>query len=275
MLAAIIATQAASQPLRNPETVTVRSGSLYLRGLLWRPAGTGPFRAILFNHGSGYPKEDLKRRPPYERHAEELGPVFARHGYVFLYLFRRGIGLSAHQGASAIDVMNNALAAGGQKARNAIQMKLLHNDDMSDALAGLGFLRSLREVDTGRIGIVGHSFGGSLTLLLAAREPGVRAVVVFGAAGLSWNRSPQLRQEVLSAAARIPAPLLSIYAANDYSVTAAEALDTERKKRGRFHRFKIYPALGRSVEEGHHFVYLGIPHWEADVFAFLNEFISN
>jgi dienelactone hydrolase len=32
------------------------------------------------------------------------------------------------------------------------------------------------------VALVGHSFGGSLTLLMAARDPTLRAAVVFGGA---------------------------------------------------------------------------------------------
>ncbi|MGB7849143.1 MAG: hypothetical protein WBL63_26255, partial [Candidatus Acidiferrum sp.] len=85
-----------------PETVLIHSGSATLHAMLWRPQGHGPFPGILLNHGSGRTREDLKRLGPYERNAETLGPVFARHGYVFLYLFRRGVGLSADQGANAV-----------------------------------------------------------------------------------------------------------------------------------------------------------------------------
>ena len=37
---------------QEPEQVVVRSGAS-LQALLWRPAGTGPFPAVLLNHGSG------------------------------------------------------------------------------------------------------------------------------------------------------------------------------------------------------------------------------
>ena len=81
----------------------------------WRPHGRGPFPAILLNHGSGRTREDLERLGPYERNAEKLGPVFARHGYVFLYLFRRGVGLSTDQGANVLDLMNSESATHGQE----------------------------------------------------------------------------------------------------------------------------------------------------------------
>ena len=42
---------------------------------------------------------------------------------------------------------------------------------MADALSGLKFLRALPYVDAGDVAAVGHSFEGSLTVLLAEREP--------------------------------------------------------------------------------------------------------
>ena len=99
-----------------PETVVVHNGSITLHALLWRPQGRGPFPAILLNHGSGRTREELERLGPYEGQAETLGPVFARRGYLFLFLFRQGVGLSADQGTSAVDLMNSEFAAHGQDA---------------------------------------------------------------------------------------------------------------------------------------------------------------
>src|SRR3979490_1059501 len=124
-----------------PETVVVHSGSATPHAMLWRPPGRGPFPAILLNHGSGRTREDLERLGPYERNAEKLGPVFARHGYVFLYLFRRGVGLSADQALNSVDLMNSESAAHGQEARNALQLQLLENREMGDAPAGTQILR--------------------------------------------------------------------------------------------------------------------------------------
>src|SRR5258705_1127016 len=155
------------------ETVIVRSGPLKLRAQLWRPVGRGPFPAVLFNHGSGHGtttpsgRRDQENR---ERQAAILGPVFVRHGYVFLFLFRRGTGPSAGPGTYSGDLMDRAQAANGQEGRNQAQLHLLETDEMSDARAGLAFLRTLSEVDARRIAVAGHSFGGSLTLLLAERD---------------------------------------------------------------------------------------------------------
>src|SRR5216683_4776587 len=145
VLMSALATTAEGQASGGPETVVVHNGSVRLHALLWRPRGRGPFPAVLLNHGSGRTREELERLGPYERQADTLGPVFAHHGYVFLYLFRRGVGLSADQGPNAVELMNREFAANGQEARNALQVRLLENGDMTDALSGLAFLRARPE----------------------------------------------------------------------------------------------------------------------------------
>jgi carboxymethylenebutenolidase len=254
-----------------PETVVVHSGPTKLHALVWRPQGPGPFPAVLFNHGSGRTREELERLGPYEGQAEILGPVFARHGYVFFFPFRQGVGLSSDQGASAIDLMNSELAAHGPAGRNAMQLQLLENRELSDAEAALAFLRRRPEVDKRKVAIVAHSFGGSLTMLQAAQEPDLRAVVIFSGAGYSWDQSPELRARLLEAAAHIRAPVFFIHAANDYSLNPGRELAARLEQLGKPQRLKIYPPIGRTPEDGHIFPLLGVNLWEPDVFSFLDE----
>ena len=255
-----------------PETVAVRSGALDLRALLWRPAGHAPSPAVLFLHGS-WPKDAQSERPAKDliAQAATLGPVFARHGYTFLFLFRRGAGLSAGQGVHVGDLMQKELAANGQEARNQLQVRLLQTDELDDAVAGLAFLRALPEVDPRRVAIAGHSFGGALTLLLAERDKSLAAAVDFGGAAGSWDHSPALRARLLEAVAAMTVPVLIIHAENDYAVTPGKALAAELARLGKPHRLKIYPPLGKSSSDGHNLVDLGVATWERDVFAFLDE----
>jgi dienelactone hydrolase len=188
----------AVQAIDRPDTVVVESGGLKLRGLLWRPSGRRPFPAVLFNHGSG-PADDPKR-------PAILGAAFARHGYVFLYLYRRGAGLSADQGTNSGELMSRALEEKGQEARNGLQLRLL-DIELSDVLAGINFLRTRSEVDPHRVAVAGHSFGGQLVLLAAERDPGVRAGVAFGAAAASWEPSSKLRQRLTAVVRRVSAPV--------------------------------------------------------------------
>ena len=260
----LLAQGATEGRVRQPDTVVIQNGALRLRALLWRPQGSGPFPAVLFSHGSGPAELTLSR----ERTA--IGPVFARHGYAFLFLHRRGSGLSASLGANSFDVLGNALATEGQAARNRAQMRLLEGDDLSDAVAALAFLRALPDVDPRRIALVGHSFGGSLSLILAARDTTTRASVVFGPTAGSWAGSPELQARLRSAVASITSPVFFIHAANDLSTTPGKVLAAEMQRLGKAHRLEIYPPLGRSTKEGHDLIFLGTRTWESDVFAFLD-----
>jgi dienelactone hydrolase len=260
------------QAQASPTRIGVKSGNVTLEAWMWRPQGSGPFPAVLVNHGSGRTREELERLGPYEQMAETIGPVFARHGYVLLYLFRRGVGPSTPGGANAIDLMNEA-AADGQNARNALQMKLLEGREMSDALAALAHLRQLPDVDPRRVALIGHSFGGSLTVLMCEREPSLRAAVIFSGAGYSWDRSPELRARLLHAIDRTSVPMFFIHAANDYSTSPGKALDLELARLGKPHRLKIYPPVGQTAEDGHAFPNNSVATWEPDVFAFLDPYM--
>jgi carboxymethylenebutenolidase len=272
VLAASVAPAIVAQPSRTgPEIVVVHSGGATLHAQLWRPSGRGPFPAILLNHGSGRTPEELSRLGPYENQSETLGPLFARHGYVLLFPFRRGVGPSADQGENAVNLMNRELAARGQDARNTLQLQLLEHRELDDASEALNFLRHRPDVDRNRIAVVAHSFGGSLTILQAAKERDLRAVVIFSGAGYSWDRSPELRARLLAAAAEIHAPCFFIHAANDYSVNPGTALDARLAELGKPHALKIYPPIGTTPDDGHDFPFSGVKIWEPDVFAFLDK----
>jgi hypothetical protein len=122
-----------------PQTVEVSSDKLRLKAFLWTPAGSGPFPAVLFCHGSG--SSDPAHTGPFAitAAAETLGPIFVKHGYAFLYLFRRGQGLSADQGEFMQDLLQCEKAAKGEEARKRLQFRLLTTDHLDDVTAGLSF----------------------------------------------------------------------------------------------------------------------------------------
>src|SRR5262245_60991532 len=98
-----------------PLTVEMVSGGLRLKGFWWRPAGRGPFPAVVFNHGrSDTPQRHvLELDQTLEQAAEILGPVFVRHGFVFLFPFRRGEGPSAGRGHFIGDLLQREEATKG------------------------------------------------------------------------------------------------------------------------------------------------------------------
>jgi dienelactone hydrolase len=257
---------AVDRPSGDPETIPIPSDGLVLHALLWRPEGSGPFPAVFFSHGSGGNSVETELSQ-----ARTVGPVFAKHGYAFLIVFRRGSGLSADQGTSAADLLDQAMTTHGQKARNRLQLRLLEGDQLKDALAGLALLRSLPEIDTGRLALAGHSFGATLSLLIAEHDKTIRAVILFSGSAASWEHAPQLRSRLLAAVGHMSAPVFFIQAANDYSIEPTRVLSAAMERAGKPHLSKIYPASGRTAAEGHAFVYREVAAWEADVFRFLDQ----
>jgi carboxymethylenebutenolidase len=257
-----------------PETVIVPSGKLSLKAFLWKPAGPGPFPAVLFCHGSGGADAGHTAGLPITEAAERLAPLFLKHSYAFLYLFRRGQGLSADQGEFMQNILQREETAKGKEARQHLQFVLATTDHLDDVMAGLSFLKAAPEIDAKRIAIAGHSFGGQLTLLAAGRDNSVRAAVTFAAAAGSWERSPELRERLLTAVNKATAPIMLIQAANDCSTAPGYALANELERLRKPHLLKIYPPVGKTPEDGHGLLYLAMPQWEDDVFRFLDEHVK-
>src|SRR5439155_14792507 len=103
ILACCSVKQMKAQDFEGPDTVSVKSGKLTLKGLLWHPVGQGPFPTIIFCHGS-YGASDTLDNP--NQQISLLGPVFAREGYIYFGLLRRGVGLSAGQGVNSTELMD-------------------------------------------------------------------------------------------------------------------------------------------------------------------------
>jgi len=272
--AVALAQTVSSSVLATPQIADVRSGDLHLKGYFWKPAGRGPFPAILFNHGSGADDPQHTAGRTMAEAASDLAPVFLRHGYAFLYLCRRGQGLSADQGPFTQDLLKQAETKGAD-ARKQLHYQLITGTQLDDALAGLTFLKTVREIDPKRIAIVGHSFGGMLTLLSGDHDSTIRAEVAFAAGANSWRASQELRDRTLAVVGKTAAPIMLVYAANDYDTTPGKDISAELDRLHKSHLLKIYPPIGKTSDDGHSLLYLGVSEWEPDVFHFLDDNVKH
>ncbi|MGZ6071792.1 MAG: alpha/beta hydrolase family protein [Myxococcaceae bacterium] len=268
------ASKRVDRPEPAAERVEFASGSLRLHGLLWRPAGGGPFPAVLFSHGSGGATPDETAGLPMTEAAARLAPLFTRRGYAFFYPFRRGQGSSADGAPSLQQVLAREERAHGTQARQRLQDMLLQTEQLEDVLAALAVLKDMPGIDRSRLVLVGHSFGGQLTILAAAHDRTVRAAVTFGAAAESWSRSADLRSILREAAHRASCPILLVQWSNDFDTEPSIALSKELGPGGPVRVAIIYPPVGSSREEGHDGLYLAVTAWEPDVFRFLAEAVS-
>lgn len=138
---------------------------------------------------------------------------------------------------------------------------------------GLAFLKTAHGVDSKRIAIVGHSFGGMLTLLSGDHDSTIRVEVSFAAGANSWHASQELRQRTFASVDKTSAPIMLLQAANDYDTTPGTEIAAELDRLHKPHLLKIYPAVGKTSDDGHNLLYLAIPEWEPDVFRFLDEHV--
>jgi len=89
------------------ETVAFNSGSKVLHGRLYKPAGAGPFHAILYNHGSA---PGLLNDQAFDL----IGRLFVAREWVFFAPYRRGQGLSSDAGPYIQDQIRAAQNSGGE-----------------------------------------------------------------------------------------------------------------------------------------------------------------
>ena len=146
-------------PYREEEaTFTNLTVNTRLSGLLTIPAGPGPFPAVVLLSDAG----------PQDRDGT-VGD-FAPLGLLADFLTRRGVAVLRFDDRGA------GKTGGAPAATTA--------DLVSDAQAGLNFLRTRPEIDLSHLGLVGHGEGGNVALLAAAQPLPPAFVVALAAYGL-------------------------------------------------------------------------------------------
>ena len=261
-------------PMPGPEPVEFPSGEVRLHGFLWKPAGPGPFPAVLFSHGSGGANADETAGMPITEAAARLAPLFTARGYAFFHPFRRGQGPSSDAAPFLQERLARQEQAHGKEARQELQDALLQTEQLDDVLAALRFLERTDGIDRSRVVLVGNSFGGQLTLLAAEREPTIRAAVTFAAAAGSWSRSDAVRRLLREAVGRANCPIMLVQWRNDFSIEPSVALGEVRGSGGRVPLVILYPPVGSKPGDGHNGLYLATAQWEPDVFRFLAEALA-
>jgi len=151
-------------PYRDQEvTFENRVQSVTLAATLTIPQGDGPFPAVLLITGSGPQDRDetLLGHKPFLVLADYL----TRHGIAVLRADDRGTGKST-------GVFGNATTA----------------DFATDVEAGFSYLKTRTEVDPHKIGLVGHSEGGVIAPMVAARNKDVAYIVMMAGTGVSGDQ---------------------------------------------------------------------------------------
>jgi pimeloyl-ACP methyl ester carboxylesterase len=134
-----------------------------LAGTLTLPQGAGPWPAVVLVSGSGQQDRDetLMDHKPFLVLADAL----SRAGIAVLRYDDRGVGGSGGDPTKATSV-----------------------DFARDAEAAIEWLKERPDIDPARIGVVGHSEGGLIAALLAARRTDLAGIVMLAGTGVDGGR---------------------------------------------------------------------------------------
>jgi uncharacterized protein len=140
-------------------TYSNKPGGVTLAGTLTTPSGPGRFPAVILISGSGAQDRDetIFQHKPFLVLADTL----TRRGVAVLRVDDRGVGGST-----------------GSVPKSTSE------DFAGDVLAGIAFLKSRPEIDSKKIGLAGHSEGGIIAPMVAARSSDVAFIVLLGGTGL-------------------------------------------------------------------------------------------
>ena len=149
-------------PYREEEVSYENSkANVSISGSLTIPEGKGPFPAVLLIGGSGPTDRDesIRGHKPFVVLADHL----TRQGIMVLRVDKRGTGKTT----------GTFIGSGMEEFT-------------SDALAGVAYLKNRPETNQKKIGLIGHSEGGSVAPMVAVRTPDVSYLVFLGAQGMSF-----------------------------------------------------------------------------------------
>ena len=240
-----------------PREVRYPSHGRDLAGYLYLPPGDGPFPCMVTNHGSTVHQGSTAICKP------SVASALMSWGIACFFPHRRGYGNSP--GTPWRDEVSADF--GTEEYDRQLCARLDAESD--DVVAAVAWLRTLGEIRLGHIGVMGSSFGGTNTLLAAAKCPDFRCAVEFAGGAMNWEHTPRLRRLMHDAAARLTRPIFFVQCANDYSVGPTRELAAGLEGTDKVFEAEVYPDFGLTRDEGHLFERDGMLVWGPDVRRFL------
>ena len=166
-------------PYREDEVAFDSAPGVKLAGTLTLPMGKGPFPAAVLITGSG----------PQDRNEALLGHqpflVLADH------LTRQGIAVLRYDDRGVAKSTGDFQAAVGA-------------DFAVDAAAAVTFLRGRKDIDPRRIGLIGHSEGGLIAPMVAAKDRKIAFVILLAGPGVAGQDLMRAQRQAIGKALGAP-----------------------------------------------------------------------
>jgi carboxymethylenebutenolidase len=197
----------------NGKLVSYKSGDETVQGMLYTPAGKGPFPALVVVHEYWGLNDWVK----------EQAAKLADHGYVSL----------------AVDLYRGKVATTPDEAHQ-IMRGVPEDRAKRDLHAAVEFLKSQPNGRKDRIGAIGWCMGGGYALDVALQEPDLAALVInYG----HLATDPEALKKISS-------PILGIFGGRDRGITPDDVhkFEQQLKQLGKTIEIKIYDDAGHAFE---------------------------
>jgi hypothetical protein len=180
-------------------------GKIEIGGTLTLPAGPGPHPAVLLITGSGSQDRDetLFGHKPFWVIADHL----TRKGIAVLRVDDRGIGKTT-----------------GDPLTATVE------DHVTDAEAGVAFLKTQPEIDPKRIGLIGHSEGGVIAPVVAAKSSDIAFLVSLAGPAVSGAELNPMQVRALLEAGKAPPAIVDEIVAGQESLMKLLVADAPEKE---------------------------------------------
>jgi hypothetical protein len=152
-----------------------REAGIKLAGTLSLPSKEGPFPVVLLITGSG--PQDRNEAIAGHRPFLVLADYLTRQGIAVLRVDDRGVGKSTGDFSPATT-----------------------EDFASDVLAGIEYLKTRKEINPKKIGLIGHSEGGIIAPMVAVKSPDVAFIVLMAGTGLTGEEILYLQSGLIARA---------------------------------------------------------------------------
>jgi dienelactone hydrolase len=231
-------------PAKPDSRCNVKDGKcveIKLTGFLFQPAaGTkGPHPILIDNHGS-----EAQPTPGCN-----LAERFTKAGYYVLKPIRRG-----HQGVDPTGKIVQAPSTGvyydgytstycTQKGDSNFCKVEYIKRQVGDVEEALTFAKKLPKADPKRLAIIGHSFGGVVSLLTNTKDLGQRAVVAAGAGSETWHSDDNMPPVLVDAVSRAVAPIFLFQPMNDVAIDSTIKLARAAGHACRQYQSALFPAI--------------------------------
>ncbi|MCU0645580.1 MAG: alpha/beta fold hydrolase, partial [bacterium] len=161
--------------LEEEVTVPNKTAEIELSGTFTKPNSGGPFPAVILISGSGPQDRDeaIFGHRPFFVAADHL----TRQGIAVLRMDDRGVGKSKGDFSKATS-----------------------KDFASDVMAGIDYLRTRKDIDPKRIGLIGHSEGGIIAPMVAAQSQDVAFIVLMAGTGFTGEEILYLQAALIAKA---------------------------------------------------------------------------